>query len=110
MPELGRHVDTVPEFGQCFAGQILVGQRSVDNSRVEECHAPVHRFVQQPDTLFLVRMLAAVVGQAHHSEAECRHLECRLARAQYPMASDTGSFAVIAGGFRRFRFRRENLV
>lgn len=102
--EFGRYVDFALELDEGFACQQFVGQRSVDDRRVEKRHAALHGFVQQTDALFLVRVLAAVVGHAHHAEAECRHLECRLARTQYTMSLDTGCIGIHIGCFRLFRF------
>ena len=76
MAEFGRYGDFALELGQRFSRKVLVGQRSVADGRIEERHATVYRLVQQADTGFFVRMLAAVVGHAHHTEAESRNLEC----------------------------------
>ena len=105
MPEFGRYVNPSLELGQRFSCQVLIGQRPVNDSRVEERHSTLYRFMQQSDTLFLIRMLAAVVSHAHYTEAECRHLECRLARTQYTMSLDTGCIDIHhIGCFRLFRF------
>ena len=71
MPEFSRYVNPSLEFGQRFSCQVLIGQWPIDNSRIEKRYTAIHRFMQQSDTLFLIRVLAAVVSHAHHAEAEC---------------------------------------
>ena len=83
--EFGRHVDFAPELGEGFACQILVGQRPVDDRRVEKRYATLHGFVQQTDTLLFVGVLTAVVGHAHHAEAESGDFEGCPARAECAM-------------------------
>jgi hypothetical protein len=95
MPEFSRYADPALELGQRFTGQIFIGQRAVDDCRVEECHTTVYRLMQQSDTLFLIRMLAAVIGHTHHAETESRNLEGRLPRSQYAMSFDTGDACII---------------
>lgn len=104
MSEFGRHVDPPFELGQRFSCQILIGQRSINDSCVEERYTTLYRLMQQSDTLFLIRVLAAVVSHAHHAEAECRHLEGSLTRTQYTMSLDTGCIGIHIGCFRLFRF------
>ena len=43
--EFGRHVDSVFELRQRFACQILVGQRPVDDGRIEKRYATFHSFM-----------------------------------------------------------------
>lgn len=94
MSEFGRHVDPPFELGQRFSCQILIGQRSINDSCVEERYTTLYRLMQQTDTLFFVGMLAAVVGHSHHAETECRHLEGRFARTQYTMSLDADSIGI----------------
>lgn len=81
-PNLVVTFDFALELGEGFACQQFVGQRPVDDRRVEKRYAALYGFVQQADALLLVRVLAAVVGHAHHPETECGDLESGPARAE----------------------------
>lgn len=64
---------------QRFARQQLIAQRSVDNSCIEQRHAPVHRFVNNADALFPVGRLRTVVIHTHYAEVKSGHLKgCAL--------------------------------
>ena len=43
MSEFSRYADPPLELGQRFTGQIFIGQRAVDDCRVEERHASIYR-------------------------------------------------------------------
>ena len=93
-PELGRDHHSVAHGSQGFAHQLLVGVRTIDFGRVEECDAAIDGRADQRDALLLLDRLAIGEAQAHAAEPDLRNLESALAESAFLHCSSPGPAAV----------------
>jgi hypothetical protein len=85
-PELRGHDDLITKGSKRIAHELLVRERAIDLSGVEERHAEVHRVPDQCDRLVAGHRGAAVITQPHAAKPERRDLQ--PAGPQRPLPHD----------------------
>jgi len=78
--ELGGDHDPVTDGGEGFANQLLIGEGTVNLSRVEKGYALIDSRADKTDPLLLFDGRAIAVAQSHATESERRNFEITLSQ------------------------------